>query len=186
MILGASRAKYIEFASHCDLRSMQRCMVNAFEYFGGVPELILTDNMKTVVNRREAGQVIWNTQFADLAAEMGFVPKVCEVRHPQTKGKVEQLVQYVKYNFFPGREFENLDDLNIQVLQWCRNMDSKIHSTTGKIPLEEMEKEPLGKLPVQSVREHYRWEARKVTRDGLISFDGVRYGVPWQYSGKEV
>ena len=55
-----------------------------------------------------------------------------------------------------------------------------------KIPLEEMEKEPLLKLPAQSVRDHYRWETRKVTRDGLISFDGVRYGVPWQYSGKEV
>ena len=73
MILGASRAKYVEFTSRCDLRSMQRCMVNAFEYFGGVPETILTDNMKTVINRREAGQVIWNTQFADFAAEMGFV-----------------------------------------------------------------------------------------------------------------
>lgn len=186
MILGASRAKYVEFTSRCDLRSMQRCMVNAFEYFGGVPETILTDNMKTVINRREAGQVIWNTQFADFAAEMGFVPKVCKVLHPQTKGKVERLVQYVKYNFFPGREFENLEDLNVQVLQWCRNTDSKVHSTTGKIPLEEMEKEPLLKLPAQSVRDHYRWETRKVTRDGLISFDGVRYGVPWQYSGKEV
>ena len=55
--------------------------------------------MKTVVAGREAGKVIWNTQFADFAVEMGFVPKVCRVRTPQTKGKVERLVQYVKENF---------------------------------------------------------------------------------------
>ena len=99
MILGYSRTKYIEFVKRCDLRSMERCMLNAFQYFGGVPKEVLTDNMKTVVTGREAGKVIWNTQFSDFAVEMGFVPKVCRVRTPQTKGKVERLVQYVKENF---------------------------------------------------------------------------------------
>ena len=53
MILGYSRTKYIEFVSRCDLRSMERCMLNAFLYFGGVPKEVLTDNMKTVVAGRE-------------------------------------------------------------------------------------------------------------------------------------
>lgn len=186
MILGHSRTKYVEFTTRCDLRSMQRCIVNAFEYFGGVPQVVLTDNMKTVVDHREGGKVIWNTQFADFAAQMGFVPKVCKVRRPETKGKVERLVRYVKDNFFPGRQFEDLEDLNRQALQWCRKADTKVHSTTGKIPLQELAKEPLLALPEQAVRDRYRWEDRKVTRDGLVSFDGIRYGVPWQYSGKEV
>lgn len=56
----------IEFVSRCDLRSMERCMLNAFLYFGGVPKEVLTDNMKTVVAGREAGKVIWNTQFSSL------------------------------------------------------------------------------------------------------------------------
>ena len=88
MILGASRAKYVEFTARCDLSSLERCMVNAFLYFGGVPETVLTDNMKTVVVGREAGKPIWNTQFADFAVDMGFVPKVCRIRSPQTKGEV--------------------------------------------------------------------------------------------------
>ena len=100
MILGNSRTKYVEFTTRCDFRSMVRCMVNAFEYFGGVPEIVLTDNMKTVVDRREAGSVIWNPQFADFAAQMDFVPKVCKIRRPETKGKVERLVRYVKDNSF--------------------------------------------------------------------------------------
>ena len=94
MILGHSRAKYIEFIKRCDL-----CMLNAFQYFGGVPKEVLTDNMKTMITGREAGKVIWNTQISDFAVEMGFVPKACRVRTLQTKGKVERLVRYVKENF---------------------------------------------------------------------------------------
>lgn len=186
MILGHSRAKYVEFTTRCDLHSLERCIVNAFNYFGGVPNEILTDNMKTVVVGREAGKVIWNTQFSDFAVDIGFVPKVCRVRTPQTKGKVERLVRYVKENFFPGRHFTDLNDLNLQVLNWCRNADSKTHGTTGKIPLTELASEHLQPLPEQMVLDRYRWETRTVTREGLVSFDGIRYGVPWQYSGKEV
>ena len=186
MILGHSRAKYVEFVRRCDLRSLERCVLNAFRYFGGVPKEVLTDNMKTVVVGREAGKVIWNPQFADFAVEMGFIPKVCRVRSPQTKGKVERLVRYVKENFFPGRDFTDLEDLNRQALAWCKAADSKRHGTTGKIPLRELEGENLLPLPPQEVQDRYRWETRTVTREGLVSYDGIRYGVPWQYSGKEV
>lgn len=186
MILGASRVKYIEFVKRCDLRSMERCILNAFCYFGGVPKEVLTDNMKTVVIGREAGKIIWNPQFADFAVDMGFLPKVCKVRRPQTKGKVERLVHYVKDNFFPGRSFVDLEDLNRQALAWCKKADSKIHGTTGKIPLRELAAENLRELPAQEVMDRYRWELRRVTREGFVSFDGVRYGVSWQYSGKDV
>ena len=186
MILGASRVKYIEFVKRCDLRSMERCILNAFNYFGGVPQEVLTDNMKTVVIGREAGKIIWNPQFADFAVDMGFLPKVCKVRRPQTKGKVERLVHYVKDNFFPGRSFVDLEDLNRQALAWCKKVDSKIHGTTGKIPLRELAAENLQELPPQEVTDRYRWELRRVTREGFVSFDGVRYGVSWQYSGKDV
>ena len=186
MILGCSRVKYVEFSSRCDLNSLQRCIVNAFSYFGGVPKEVLTDNMKTVVVGRQAGKPIWNTRFEDFAADIGFIPKVCRVRSPQTKGKVERLVHYVKNNFLPGRRFEDLSDLNRQAIEWCRDADEKPHGTTGKIPLLELGNEKLMELPPQPILDKYRWECRMVTRDGMVSFDGVRYGVPWQYSGKEV
>ena len=186
MVLGHFRAKYVEFTKRCDIASLERCVVNAFAYFGGVPEKVLTDNMKTVITGRESGRAIWNTAFEDFSVDMGFVPKVCLARRPQTKGKVERLVGYVKDNFLPGRRFEDLSDLNRQAVQWCRERDRKIHGTTGKIPSEELSKEPLLPLPVKEVMDKYRWEIRSVTRDGFVSFDGVRYGVPWQYSGRQV
>lgn len=92
----------------------------------------------------------------------------------------------MKNNFLPGRQFEDLEDLNRQVLNWCRQADGKVHHTTGKIPLQELANECLQGLPLQETLDKYRWETRIVTRDGMVSFDGVRYGVPWQYSGREV
>jgi transposase len=186
MILGHSRAKYVEFTKRCDFYSLLRCIVNAFEYFGGVPEILLTDNMKTVIDGSEAGRPLWNSRFESFAADMGFVPKVCKPRRPQTKGKVERLVDYLKDNFLPGRQFTDVDDLNRQAIAWCQHVDSKMHGTTGEIPLRALKQEPLLSLPELAVRNKYRWETRKVSRDAFVSFDGARYGVPWEYSGKEV
>lgn len=186
IIMGSSRAKYIEFVKRCDLYSLQRCLVNAFEYYGGVPETILTDRMKTVIIGTEGGQPIWNTKFQEFANDMGFIPKVCKARRPQTKGKVERLVHYVKDNFLPGRTFTDLNDLNLQAINWCRKADSKVHGTTGLIPIQELAKEALLSLPEQNIRDRYRFETRKVSSDCLLSYDGIKYGVPWQYAGREL
>ena len=86
----------------------------------------------------------------------------------------------------PGRQFRDADDLNRQALEWCRHVDSKVHGTTGEIPLQAIKYERLLALPETTIRDKYRWETRKVTREGFVSFDGARYGVPWRYSGKEV
>lgn len=186
MVLGYSRVRYVEFTKRCDIFSLQRCILNAFEYFGGVPEVVLTDNMKTVVVGRESGKPIWNAAFLEFCNDIGFVPKVCKVRRPETKGKVERLVRYVKDNFIPGRAFTDINDLNRQARIWCDKANAKIHSTTGKVPLAELQNEKLHSLPCDTICDRYRYESRRVMRDGLISYDGVKYGVPWEYSGRMV
>lgn len=186
MVLGHTRNRYVEFTKRCDLPSLQRCIINGLEYFGGVPKIILTDRMKTVIVGMEAKLPIWNCRFADFAVDIGFVIKVCKARRPQTKGKVERLVDYVKDNFIPGVTFTDIGDLNSQAYAWCNKVNSKRHGTTGEIPLRVLTIEKLHPLPDITIRNKYRWETRKVTRDGFVSYDGARYGVPWQYSMKEV
>ena len=93
-----------------------------------MPKDMLIDNMKTVVIEREAGKPVWNTRFADFATELGFVPNVYRIRFPQTKDKVERMVRYVNDIFLPGRQIEDLENLN-------RQADEKVHYTSGKIPL---------------------------------------------------
>lgn len=184
MVLGFSRVRYVEFCKRCDLGSLQRCCVNAFEYFGGVPDILLTDHMKTVITQVDHGQAVWQEGFQRFATDLGFVPKVCRVRRPQTKGKVERLVQYVKRNFMPGRAFIDLDDLNAQARHWMTIANSKVHGTTGQIPLLQLSLEGLKELPQDGRHLEYTWEYRKVSNDGFVSFDGVRYGVKWHYCGQ--
>lgn len=187
MVLGYSRAMYIEFTKRCDIHSFLRCLIHAFEYFGGIPKIMLTDQMKTVVlGMGEDRKPRWHPLFADFAAAMGLVPKVCQVRRPQTKGKVERGIRFVKENFIPGRQFVDLGDLNRQALQWCDAKNKRIHGTTGERPSERLLQEKLQPLPPKERWAKYLHEPRRVSRDGFVSYDGVRYGVPWQYSGREV
>jgi transposase len=187
MVLGYSRATYIEFTKRCDIHSFLRCLIHAFEYFGGIPKVMLTDQMKTVVlGMGDDRKPRWHSLFADFAAAIGLVPKVCKVRRPETKGKVERGVQYVKYNFLPGKRFVDLQDLNQQALHWCERINRRIHGTTGERPIDRLREENLSSIPSADRWEKYLHEPRQVSRDGFVSYDGVRYGVPWRYSGREV
>jgi transposase len=187
MVLGYSRAMYIEFVQRCDIHSFLRCLIHALEYFGGVPKTMLTDQMKTVIlGMGDDRKPRWHPLFEDFAATVGMVPKVCRVKRPQTKGKVERAVQFIEQNFMAGRRFTDIEDLNRQARQWCDEQNRRIHGTTGERPIDRLAQERLGALPPADRLAKYRFELRKVSRDGFVSFDGVRYGVPWPYSGREV
>lgn len=186
IVLGFSRACYIEFCRRCDLSSLLRCLVHAFAHFGGVPRTVLTDRMKTVLTSTDHGKPLWQEGFERFATEMGFVPRVCRVRRPQTKGKVERLVHYVRDNFMPGRAFTDFGDLQHQALAWCARVNQRIHATTGARPWRLLGQEPLLPLPSSGILDAYRWETRRVDREAFVSFNGTKYGVPWRYCGHEV
>ncbi len=187
MVLGYSRAIYMEFTTRCNICTFIRCLIHGFEYFGGVTDIVLTDRMKTVIlGTDENKRPIWNAVFKDLAATLGFVPRVCKARRPQTKGKVESCIGFVKDNFLAGRIFTDYGDLNRQAIEWCNKKNRRIHGSTGERPVDRMKEENLKPLPAPDIYQKFIEETRKVHKDGLLSFDGVRYGVPWQYSGRKV
>lgn len=187
MILGYSRASYIEFTRRCDLHSFLRCFVHALQHFGGVPKVALTDRMKTVVlGTNDDGGPHWHPAFQDFALSLGLTPKLCRVRRPQTKGKVERAVRFVKENFWVARQFTDLADLNRQALAWCDEIDQRIHGTTGQRPCDLLPQEDLLPLPPPERLAQFMREERKVSMDGFVSLDGVSYGVPWPYSGRVV
>lgn len=75
------------------------CHIKAFEFFGGIPDEILYDNMKTAwYYDGEHWQT--NRQLARFAYHYGFIPKRCKIHRPETKGKVERFNQYFENSFF--------------------------------------------------------------------------------------
>ena len=114
---------YIEFFPNARQESLFIGMIHAFMYMG-VPETVLTDNMKSVVITRDtSGKPIFQKDYEQFMKTVGFKTKLCKPRHPFTKGKVERLVRYAKENFIVGRVFTNITDINFQAKEWCDRKD---------------------------------------------------------------
>src|SRR2546427_4149341 len=134
--------------------------------------------MKTVLLDMDGKTPIWHPRFADFMASIGVSPRVCKAYTPQTKGKIERTIGFVKKNFWPGVAFTEIDDLNRQAQIWCQRINARVHGTTHERPIERREQEPLVPLPQAFAWERFATEERKVGWDGYLSYDGVLYGLP--------
>ncbi len=187
-ILSYSRMRFVTFVKRSDVQTLIRCLMEAFEYFGGLPKVALTDRMKSVLLEMEEKKPRWNPLFADFMASIGVAPRVCRAYTPQTKGKVERSVGFFKHSYWAGVTFSDLDDLNRQAHAWCESANARVHRSTHERPKERIEKEPLAPLPEAFAWERFATEERKVSWDGYLSYDGVLYGLPAQaaLAGKRV
>ena len=187
MILGYSRMRYIEFTLSIDVTTFIRCHMNAFRYFGGCTDEILYDNMKQVVIHRalKSSDSTWHSKYEDFYKYCGFIPRLCRPYRPQTKGKIENTIGYVRRDFFLGRDFSSLTDLNNQAMEWLKRVNSNVHGTTHEIPIERHKLEKL--KSVDTIPEYFmiRKETRKISRDCYISYLGNKYSVPYQLAGRE-
>ena len=188
MILGYSRMRYMEFTLTTDVYTLIQCHLHAFEYFGGYTAEILYDNIKQVILKRamKPKEHTWNPKFEDFFLYHGFIPRLCKPYCPQTKGKIENAIGYMKRDFLLGASFVSLDDMNHQLRRWLSRVNESVHGTTHEIPRERLKSENLKTLtsvPPYVVR---REEVRKVTRDGYVSYLGNRYSVPYRYAGMSV
>lgn len=139
--------RYIEFFPNAKQENLFIGMIHAFLYMG-VPRYILTDNMKSVIVRRDhEGHPIWNKDYLGFMNAVGFDTKLCKPRHPFTKGKVERLIRFVKENFMAGRVFSNVTELNQEALRWCERQNRIYQKAVDSIPQKEHVERCLPNLP---------------------------------------
>lgn len=168
-----------------ELSVLIECHKNAFCFFGGWPKTILYDNMKQV--RLSPGE--FNPLFLDFATHYGFVPKTCRVRRPQTKGKVERMVEYLKDNFLKGRTIADLAELNAQARHWLdHTANVRVHATTHQRPLDlwAVEQSTLTALARVAPYALAQREMRKVSSESFVHYQGSRYSVPPNLVGQTV
>lgn len=128
---------YIEFFPNARQENLFIGMTHAFIVMG-VPEYVLTDNMKSVVVSRDTfGKPIWQLDYVSFMQAVGFKTKLCKPRHPFTKGKVERLIRFVKTNFLAGRKFYNATDLNAAAYEWCLKQSGRYRRAVDCIPIEK-------------------------------------------------
>lgn len=189
MVLGYSRGLYAEAFLSEGLPSIVAGHGRAFEHFGGIPDEILYDNPRTIVKERDAeGQrIVWNPKFWEMVRYYGYTSRLCRPYWPQTKGKVESGVKYVKRGCLMGFRPRDMDHLNEHLMEWIRTVaDVRIHGTTHERPVDRMKLEKLTPLSGRPVYVLPNRQIRIVPRDALVSFETNRYAVPPDYVGRTV
>src|SRR4029078_3403868 len=120
------------------------------------------------------------------AGYYGFKPILCRPYKPNTKGKIEKSVDYVKNNFYLGTEFRCLEDVNTKLKTWLGEASTRMHATVKERPIDRMSRETLIKLDNKYLYDLTSLYWRKVSRDCFFSFEGNYYSVPYCYAGKEI
>jgi len=166
-VLGFSRAVFVHFTDNMRYETLEQCHRLAFDYFQGIPTDVWYDNMKTVVLERNAygvGQHRFQPSFYQFAKSMGFIPKLCRPYRPQTKGKVERMVRYVRNSFYAPLSTKlssvdlkvDVETANIKGTQWLNDAANvRIHDTTKEQPIVRLreERKTLQPPPFKAIKD---------------------------------
>lgn len=184
-VLSYSRLVTLSWTFSQKLEDFLRCHQKAFHFLGGVPQKILYDNLKSVVLSRMGGEIRFNPRFMAFAGTYLFEPVACNVRSGNEKGKVERVIRYIRENFFAGRRFTDLSDLQTQSDRWRDTVaNQRLQATTREKPLDRFQKEKpfLKNLPVH-LFDSDTILLVKAGKDARIIFDANTYSVPPLYAG---
>jgi transposase len=192
MVLGYSRIKYVQLTTDREQKTLFRCMIDAFRYFEGIPQEILFDNMKTVVDRSKStfSSIEFNKTFKYFADDAGFKPIACRPYRPQTKGKVESLSRLANRLTVYNGEFENYDELDRIVQDFMEEVNNEVSQAINEAPLSRLNKELeyLKPLPsLDSLISYVSCEKEyKVSKESMVNYKGKKYSVPTKYIGLKV
>lgn len=181
-VLSRSRYKYAKWQDRpFTTADVVHAHEEAFEFYGGLPEEIVYDQDHLLLTSENHGDLILTHEFAKYVEERNFRIHMCRKGDPESKGKIESVVKYIKRNFARHRPFTNVDKLNEQCIAWLhRTGNAKMHQTTKKIPAEvyAIEKaylRPIHKKIEQKVNSSI---TRTVRKDNTIWYQSNRYTVP--------
>jgi len=173
-----SRLLHLEFTHAQKQECLYRGLINAWRFFGGTPREVVVDNMLTAVTERVGAIIRFNEAFLEFLRPFKIVPYACHPGNPQEKGKVENVIKYVRRNFWPFRSFVDLRDANVQAQVWRdQTANQRIHAATGQSPAERFRPESMRPLP-EFLPDCRQAASLKVHADFSVRFDGNDYTVP--------
>lgn len=189
LTLSYSRLAYVEFVFDQGQMSWVRCHMNAFEFFAGVPDRIILDNLKSGILKPNTYDPIFNRTYGECAKHYGFIIDPAKARKAAHKGKVERRIPVVRQQFLACYEFRDIREANEQVKDYCRSdYGLQIHGTTKRKPYEVFttEEQPqLKHLPPERF-DLPVWKEAKVHPDHHVVFEKSYYSLPTRYVSKKV
>ena len=181
LVLSYSRAMWLEFFHDQSLESLITGHVHAFENLGGVPRVLIYDNMKSVVLERVSDAIHFHPRIIELASHYHFAARPARPARGNEKGRVERVIHYIRHSFFAGRRFSTVAELNQQALRW---RDEIAHqrpwpADNSKTVLDVWQHEQSRLLPLPA--HVFETDQVKTVRSGktiYIRFDCNDYSIP--------
>jgi transposase len=181
MVLSWSRRIFLRFYLDARMENFLRGHVGAFEAWGGLPRVLLYDNLKSAVLERQGDAIRFHPTLLEFAGHYRFEPRPVAVARGNEKGRVERAIRYIRESFFAARTFADLADLNRQAEAWCLGQaDDRRCPQDKAISVREalaLEKPRLLALPSTP----YPLDERKAVTVGktpYVRFDLNDYSVP--------
>ncbi len=180
MMLSRSRMKFVRFsATPFTSRTAIDAHEEAFNFFQGIPREVVYDQDRLFLIDENMGDLLLTQDFKNYVFEQEFSVYFCRKADPQSKGKVENVVKFVKNNFLYGRAYYDIDTLQAQVLGWLqRTGNGMAHTTIRKIPSEQWYIEKQHLTPWVSVKILPAYIMRYVRLDNTIAYEGNFYSLP--------
>jgi transposase len=193
-VLSYSRLMYVAASTRpIDTAELIRMHDAAFRYFGGCPRECVYDQTKLVVIEEQFRELILNARFARYAATVGFRIHACEGYDPESKGKVEAGVKYVKRDGLYGETFADVAELHAHLRRWLDEVANvRVHGVTGELPRERYaraEQAAMRAYLIPTGLEELSGEAgltRLADKTGLIAYKANKYSVPLAYQRARV
>lgn len=180
MALSRSRYKFVAFEDKpFTAETASNAHHLAFAYFTGVPKEIIYDQDSVFLYDENLGDYLLTQAFSSFCKTQDFKAIFCRKADPQSKGKIESVVKYVKQNFLRGRTFTNIEVLNQEALSWLkRTGNAKVHSTTKLVPAIQWEEEKKHLLPLKKTQKQKQLNIYKVRKDNTICYKSNFYSLP--------
>ena len=136
MVMSMSRKKFVYFQDHpFSASEFVEAHDLAFKYYGGRTQEIVYDQGRGMTVSENAGDLILTETFESYKKYAGFSVRLCRGFDPESKGKIESVVKYVKNNFLSCRICHGISALNSEGLAWLdRTANAKVHETTRMVP----------------------------------------------------
>lgn len=188
---GASNYTYVEAAWSQDLQSFIQAHVRAFQFFGGVPELLVPDNLKAGVHKADRYEPVLNRTYYEMAAHYGCAILPARPKKPKDKPKVENAVLLVERWIMAAlrnRTFFSLHELNEAIWELLKRLNDKpfqkMEGSRSSL-FQSVDKPALKPLPAVPYT-FARWHKARVNIDYHIAVDHVLYSVPYTLVRQEV
>jgi len=180
MVLSSSRYKYTcfqldPFTAQTFIEAHDR----AFKYLGGRPAEIVYDQERVMVVSENAGNIIFTETFEKYRNYAGFSVHLCRGNDPESKGKIEAVIKYIKYNFLSCRVFNGIARLNSDALAWLdRTGNGLVHETTKMIPAMVFAEEQKHLKPAPELSSPIIPKTSIVRKNNIVVYKQNRYVMP--------